>query len=58
MIISKRSLCDLDECYSVAVITQNCRDNVLFASEGRRPCYIFDIKTFSRQTVWEGPGGG
>ncbi|MFA5676123.1 MAG: hypothetical protein WDA65_06325 [Christensenellales bacterium] len=57
MRIEKRHLERLSGCYAVSVLKDGGSQKLLFASEEREPCHIYDADTFLRQTVWDGPGG-
>jgi len=57
MKFTRRHLADLPFCYAVSAIEQERRTKLVFASEERGPCYGFDVETFAKETVWEGPGG-
>ena len=55
---TKRVLCDLHMCYSVAAINYHNDTGILFASESNSPCYLFYGDHLQhRETVWEEPGG-
>ena len=57
MKFTRRHLADLPFCYAVSAIEQERRTKLVFASEERGPSYGFDVETFAKETVWEGPGG-
>lgn len=57
MNIEKTILTDLHRCYTVAHTVINGRKKMFIATEGEGACYMYDVETLEKTTVWEEPGG-
>lgn len=58
MQIGKRTLTEMNRCYSATSIVVDGETRVLLATEGQGPCLAWSGPGYDDpQTVWEGPGG-
>lgn len=57
MKVSKKKICELNRCYSIAPLKYHGDDCFLTASEKRDDCYVFSAEGEKLETVWKEPGG-
>lgn len=57
MFVQKKSICELEKCYSIAPFHQHGEPCFLVAAEKHAPCYLFDSLGNRLETVWTEPGG-
>lgn len=57
MFVKKKSICELEKCYSIAPFQQNGEPRFLVAAEKHAPCYLFSENGEKLETVWTEPGG-
>lgn len=57
MYIQKKSICELEKCYSIAPFQRNGEPCFLVAAEKHAPCYLFNAYGVKLETVWTEPGG-
>ena len=54
---TKKVICRLNKCYSLAPLNYKGQNCFLVAAEKQDPCYLFSEQGEKLETVWEGPGG-
>lgn len=57
MKIEKKFLTDLYRCYATSSVIINGKEEILAATEGEGPCFMYDSETFEKSIVWDNPGG-
>lgn len=57
MKFEKKFLTDLYRCYATSSVMINGKEEILVATEGEGPCFMYDSETFEKSIVWDNPGG-
>ena len=57
MKVTKKKICDLNKCYSIAPLFYKGKNHFLVAAEKHDPCYLFSEEGELLEKVWDGPGG-
>lgn len=57
MKFTKKSICTLSKCYSIAPMRREGQQQFLVAAEKHDPCYLFSEDGERLETVWTEPGG-
>jgi len=57
MKFKKKILGKIDSCYASSSNVVDSKRNIIFATEGTGPCYMYSEPNFEQSTIWDAPGG-